>query len=157
MGGVKKLNNALQGHDVGETLGGDTFDRAWPFRILIFPQRKGRFPEHGSMIKQTESWTWVEAKTGHEAGSGDRMGLTAEPPARLRMEVLWDIGTFDHLWDGRAIFASIWFGRGLLYKLFSWKSMKLIGFVIVWLIWFYSVWVECAILQILITGAEATK
>lgn len=55
VGGVKKLNNALQGHDVGETLRGDTFDRAWPFRILIFPQRKGRFPEHGSMIKETES------------------------------------------------------------------------------------------------------
>lgn len=152
-----------------------------PFRKLIFPRREGEISR--ARLHDKRKWVAIVsggmcAKTGRQAGSGDRTALIAEPPAGLSMEILWDICTFDHSWDGRAIFASIWYGSELLYKLFSEKSidasMLRSSFVFLQFIWldfilfiflswifFYLSWMcyfpvsfwKC---DIPITGAEAT-
>lgn len=162
--------------------GGGVLTVLGPFRKLIFPRREGEISR--ARLHDKRKWVVIVsggmcAKTGHQAGSGDRTALTAEPPAGLSVEILWDICTFDHSWDGRAIFALIWYSSELLYKLFPEKSidasMLCSSFVFLQFVWldfilscffylgffFYLRWM-CYFLvsfwkcDIPITGAEAT-
>ena len=111
-GSVMKFSNALHGQDV---------ERRWEgTRLTMFGLLESWSVPNMREASQTMVGWWKKMRCDHGCRHVCKNKTSSwfewqnRSDSSLRMEVLWDICTFDHLWEGRAIFASIWYVCKLL-------------------------------------------